>query len=213
MCGGCVFFCRSETSTVKMYKLLTNCFLLILLTKLSVSDCGCNKVKRDTKEQAVKEFSTPDVPLDVSQKLFQNDEDSPTDDSLAIIPGGSVTIGTNTAIFQEDNESPERIVKIEDFYIDKYEVSNDKFAKFVSATGYITDAEKFGDSFVFKGLITKEMQEKYVDFRVASATWWYKIDKVDWRHPEGADSNIDGMVFPTLIGPRGFLNYIEVDFQ
>lgn len=193
---------KSKCST--MDKLLANCFLLLVLTKLSVSDCGCNKAKRETKEQTVKEFSTPDehptnVPINESPKLFHNDEDSPTDDDLAIIPGGSVKIGTNTAIFQEDNESPERVVKIKDFYIDKYEVSNDKFAKFIGATGYVTDAEKFGDSFVFKGLITKEMQEKYVDFRVASATWWYKINKVDWRHPEGADSNIDGMTFPIKI--------------
>lgn len=178
-----------------MYTILTNCFLLILLPKFSVSDCGCNKLKRETKEQIVNEFSTSSEqkPYDREKlKLFQNDEDRPTDDSIAIIPGGSVIIGTDKAIFHEDNESPERIVKINDFYIDKYEVSNDKFAKFISATGYVTDAEKFGDSFVFEGLITKEMQKKYVDFRVASAPWWYKIDKVDWRHPEGANSNIDG---------------------
>lgn len=127
-------------------------------------------------------------------EVFLNDDDSPIDDSLAIIPGGTVTVGTSRAIFPEDNESPERVVKVNDFYIDKYEVSNEKFAKFVISTGYVTDAEKFGDSFVFKGLITEEVQQKYVDFRVASAPWWYKIDKVDWRHPEGADSNIDGKI-------------------
>lgn len=192
---------------VKMYKIFANCFLLILLPKLSVSDCGCNKAKRETKQQTVTEFSAPEenpnsLPYeetknDPASQLFLNDDDDSPTDSLAIIPGGSVTIGTNTPIFQEDNESPERVVKIDDFFLDKYEVSNDKFGKFVGATGYITDAEKFGDSFVFKGLITKELQEKYVDFRVASATWWYKIDKVDWRHPEGADSNIDGMSFFT----------------
>lgn len=172
-------------------------------------------MKRDNKEHKAKQFVTPEEssnhlyhdlesenevkPSDPSQKLFQYDEDSPPDDSLAIIPGGTVTIGTNSAIFHEDNESPEKTEKIKDFYIDKYEVSNDKFAKFVSATGYVTDAEKFGDSFVFKGLISKEMQEKYVDFRVASATWWYKIDKVDWRHPEGPDSNIHGKAFLILL--------------
>ncbi len=187
-----------------MYKLFTNCLLLIVLPQLVVSDCGCNKANRKKKERSVEEFGTPEeIPInlthdsenkndDLSHKLFSNDEDSPTDDTLAIIPGGSVTIGTSSAIFPEDNESPERVVKINDFYMDKYEVSNDKFAKFISATGYITDAEKFGDSFVFKGLITKDVQEKYVDYRVASAPWWYKIDKVDWRHPEGAHSNIDG---------------------
>lgn len=197
-----------------MYKVVANCLLLILLPKLSATDCGCNKLKREVKDQIVNEFSLPeenptkspydiktnenDPSLEVPLKLFTDDEDSPPDPSLAIIPGGSVAIGTNTAIFHDDNESPEKIVKIRDFYMDKFEVSNDKFVKFVSDTGYITDAEKFGDSFVFKGLITKETQEKYVDFRVASAPWWYKIDKVDWRHPEGHSSHIEGKEFKLL---------------
>lgn len=186
-----------------MKKILINFLLLILLPQLSISDCGCNKANRAKKvEPTGKEFITPvestnipdnsNDPSDAAHKVFLNDDDSPIDDSLAIIPGGTVTIGTNQAIFPEDNESPERVVKVNDFYMDKFEVSNDKFEKFVSSTNYVTDAEKFGDSFVFKGLITEEVQKKYVDFRVASAPWWYKIDKVDWRHPEGADSNIDG---------------------
>lgn len=187
-----------------MYKLLANCLLLTLLPQLGLSDCGCNKANRAKREQTVNKFSTPEENPTNSdhleyesvapQQLFANDDDSPIDDSLAIIPGGTVTIGTKTAIFPEDNESPERTVKIDDFYIDKYEVSNAKFAEFVSATGYVTDAEKFGDSFVFKGLLTEDVREKYVDYRVASAPWWYKIDKVDWRHPEGVDSNIEGLL-------------------
>lgn len=36
------------------------------------------------------------------------------------------------------------------------------------------------------------MQKKYENFRVVNAVWWYKIENVDWRHPEGVNSTIDG---------------------
>lgn len=192
--------------------LLANCILVLALwPELSVGDCGCNKANRAKPSEFARETNQnsnlrydlndeSEEPLDASsKKLFRNDEDSPTDDELALIPGGTMAIGTRTAIFPEDKESPERMVTINDFYMDKYEVSNAKFMEFVRATGYATDAEKFGDSFVFKGVITAGMQEKYVDYRVASAPWWYKIDKVDWQHPEGVDSTIEGKIVLTTM--------------
>lgn len=147
-----------------------------------------------TSSAAANEGNADEV--DTTFKKLIKDHAAPPADAeqttMTLIPGGHVTIGTKRAIFPEDNESPPRQMQIKDFLLDIYETSNANFRDFVLATGRKTDAEKFGDSFVFKGLISEEMQQKYVDFRVASAVWWYKIDKVDWMHPEGPDSNLNG---------------------
>jgi sulfatase modifying factor 1 len=68
-------------------------------------------------------------------------------------------------------------------------VSNDEFAAFVEATGYRTDAERFGWSFVFGGLLPDD----FPDTRgVAAAPWWRQVEGAWWRHPEGAHSSLDG---------------------
>lgn len=83
--------------------------------------------------------------------------------------------------------------------MDKYEVSNSDFEEFVKSTNYVTEAEKFGDSFVFQMFLTEQVKSKLQDSRVAQAPWWYKVKKVDWRHPEGEDSNIaDRMDHPVI---------------
>lgn len=166
------------------------------------SDCGCNKLKRNeqkyetqNKQNAEECLNEANEEKESQLKNLMHDDV----DDMALIPGGEYAIGTNRPFFVEDKESPERTVVIVEFYIDKYEVSNQRFKEFVDATNYVTDAEKFGDSFIFKGLISAEVQKRYVDYRVANAPWWYKINNTDWKHPEGEKSNIrDRMNHPVV---------------
>ncbi|XP_026473996.1 formylglycine-generating enzyme isoform X3 [Ctenocephalides felis] len=74
-----------------------------------------------------------------------------------------------------------------------YEIGTDKrqFNEFVKATKYVTEAEKFGDSFVFKSFLRPETQKQYKDFRVVGSPWWYKIPLANWFQPEGTGSNIN----------------------
>ncbi|XP_012235697.1 formylglycine-generating enzyme isoform X2 [Linepithema humile] len=60
---------------------------------------------------------------------------------------------------------------------------------FVSATGYTTEAENFGDSFVFEDLLTQNTKDK-IDKVVAQAPWWLPVKQASWQHPEGPDTNI-----------------------
>jgi formylglycine-generating enzyme len=151
-----------------------------------LSDCGCNKLNRDSPsspEPAVNPAATAACSVDdnLISKSVTSDE--------VMIPGGQYKIGAIEPIFKEDRED-ERQVTIESFYLDKYEVSNAKFLDFVEATGYVTEAEKFGDSFVFGGFIDEVTKEKFKDFRVAAAPWWYKLNGTNWRRPEGPSSSI-----------------------
>uniref|UniRef100_A0A8C5U8X8 Sulfatase modifying factor 1 n=1 Tax=Malurus cyaneus samueli TaxID=2593467 RepID=A0A8C5U8X8_9PASS len=77
---------------------------------------------------------------------------------MVAIPGGVFTMGTHQPEIQQDGEGPARRVHVNAFYMDQYEVSNEQFERFVNSTGYITEAEKFGDSFVFEGMLSEAVK-------------------------------------------------------
>ncbi|XP_063707100.1 formylglycine-generating enzyme [Culicoides brevitarsis] len=176
-----------------------NCHILLLsaifFTPASF-DCGCNKAKRDTKDAVFTENEPSERLVDLIHHEMSSSEDFLAE--MSLIPGGEYAIGTTTPVFESDREH-ERHVSIQNFYLDKHLVTNADFLRFVEATGYETEAEKFGDSFVFKGFLSKTVQKTYHDFRVAAAPWWYKINDTNWRHPEGPETGIDAkMDHPVL---------------
>jgi len=92
--------------------------------------------------------------------------------------------------FAADGEGPVREVLLDPFYIDLYPVTNEQFGDFVRKTGYVTEAERFGWSFVFFGQLPKERYRDLVDDTVAGHEWWCKVTAADWRHPEGPHSGL-----------------------
>jgi formylglycine-generating enzyme required for sulfatase activity len=58
------------------------------------------------------------------------------------------------------DETPRRMVYLDAFYIDRWEVTNQQFAAFVAATGHVTDAEKKGEGQTWRALNTAG-REKY----------------------------------------------------
>ncbi len=93
--------------------------------------------------------------------------------------------------FPQDGEGPVRAVTLTGFWIDRFPVTNAQFAEFVRSTGYVTEAERFGWSFVFQGHIPPERMPRLVDRRAPGVSWWCKVNAAQWRHPEGPDSSID----------------------
>ncbi|HSJ28645.1 MAG TPA: formylglycine-generating enzyme family protein [Acidimicrobiia bacterium] len=89
-----------------------------------------------------------------------------------------------------DGEGPVRAVSVEPFGIDRVAVSNRRFAVFAEETGHRTDAERYGWSFVFAGLLDGETVERLQS--VVGAPWWKQVHGADWRHPEGAGSDLVG---------------------
>jgi formylglycine-generating enzyme required for sulfatase activity len=108
---------------------------------------------------------------------------------MVVLPGGPVRIGSDDRFaYPEDGETP-REVSVSPFAIDPCAVSNAAFARFVAATGHVTEAERFGWSFVFGGLLPDDFAPTRA---VAAAPWWRQVYEADWRHPEGPGSDIDG---------------------
>jgi formylglycine-generating enzyme required for sulfatase activity len=107
------------------------------------------------------------------------------------LPGGSFLMGTDYAQgFPEDGEGPVRRVSLSPFAIDAFPVTNAEFAAFHRATGYRTEAEVFGWSFVFWAHIAQERFDELVEDTVASAPWWCKVKGATWDAPEGLGSHV-----------------------
>ncbi len=112
-------------------------------------------------------------------------------DDMVSLPGGSFLMGTDYAHgFPLDGEGPVRSVTLTPFQIDRFPVTNEEFRAFVDATGYRTEAEIFGWSFVFWSHINEERFEELVEDTVAAAPWWCKVPGAFWRQPEGAGSDV-----------------------
>jgi sulfatase modifying factor 1 len=74
--------------------------------------------------------------------------------------------------------------------MDRFPVTNASFDKFIDATGYRTEAEVFGWSFVFWSHIPKDRFRELVEDTVAAAPWWCKVNGATWKCPEGPGSDI-----------------------
>lgn len=111
-------------------------------------------------------------------------------DGMRPIPGGEFLMGTDDPDgWPADGEGPVRAVTLQPFHIDACCVTNEQFNAFVNATGYKTEAERFGWSFVFHLFLTRGQLAR-VTQRVVGSEWWCRIDGASWRHPEGSGSNI-----------------------
>lgn len=106
--------------------------------------------------------------------------------------GGSFRMGTDDEEgFPADGEGPIRTVTLGSFYIDQTTVTNRQFGVFQGATGYQTDAERFGWSFVFYGLLSAEALDAHP--QVSTATpWWCAVPGACWNRPEGPETNLSG---------------------
>jgi len=96
-----------------------------------------------------------------------------TTGQFVLVPAGQYVVGK-----AQYAPNVRRKVKVDSFYISKYEVTNRQFASFVTATSYETEAERRHDGLIYvPGL---------QDFD------WITDSTASWQHPNGlARGNID----------------------
>jgi formylglycine-generating enzyme required for sulfatase activity len=122
---------------------------------------------------------------------------SPLGVDMAWVPAGKFTMGANDG---QPDERPLHDIKVKGFWMDRTEVTNDQFAKFVESTGYVTTAEQKPDPALFPGAPPENLVPGSVVFtppeRVESLNdhmqWWSYVPAANWRHPEGPQSDIKG---------------------
>ena len=92
---------------------------------------------------------------------------------MVFVPAGEFIMGSEEL---GDDERPVRQVYLDEYWIDRYEVTNERFAHFVAETGYQTETEARGWGWVWQ------------------ESEWEKVEGADWRHPRGTDSSIEGKI-------------------
>jgi len=93
--------------------------------------------------------------------------------TLIFVPDGDFTMGSDSSSYT--SERPVHTIFLDSYWIDQTEVTNAMFEAFVAQSGYQTDAEKTGSSFVFN----PGSRELMVG--------------ADWRHPQGPDSSLSNL--------------------
>ena len=117
---------------------------------------------------------------------------------------GMVSIAGGSFVMGSDREQPEErfthIVRIDPFWIDRHEVTNAQFARFVAATHYVTLAERGLDPKTHPGASEDLLapgsalfvQPMKADRSGSNAQWWQYVKGANWREPEGPGSTIAG---------------------
>lgn len=90
-------------------------------------------------------------------------------------------------------------VQVDGFWMDRTEVTNDGFRAFVSATGYVTVAERPPKPEDFPGAPADNLVPGSLVFTPPPGpvplsnhyAWWNYVAGADWRHPTGPGSSID----------------------
>lgn len=115
------------------------------------------------------------------------------------IAGGTFLMGSND---HYPEEAPARPVEVDPFWIDDTPVTNRAFAAFVAATGHVTMAETAPRAEDYPGADPAMLRPGSSLFSPPSApvplhdpfAWWRFEFGADWRHPYGAESNIDDLL-------------------
>jgi sulfatase modifying factor 1 len=114
------------------------------------------------------------------------------------VPGGTFRMGS--ANFYRE-ERPVRKVTVDGFWIDRSEVTNEQFARFVAETDYVTLAERAPNPEDFPGAPPENLVPGSMVFQKRSGpvdlrnyvNWWAWVPGANWRHPKGPASAIDGL--------------------
>ncbi len=107
------------------------------------------------------------------------------------IPAGVFAMGDSSGDgIAADGERPVHPVELAAFEIDATAVTNLQFARFVAATGYVTEAERLGASAVFHLLVDAPTAD--ITGPIPGTPWWIGVRGANWRHPGGRASSLAG---------------------
>jgi sulfatase modifying factor 1 len=131
----------------------------------------------------------------------------PAPAGMVWIPGGEFSMGSHVESEAHcarpgvtRDALPVHRVHVDGYWMDATEVTNEDFAKFVKATGYITIAERKPTAAEFPGAPPENLVAGSTVFTPTAKAvplddhylWWRYQKGASWRHPEGPQSSIKG---------------------
>ncbi|MFT3924313.1 MAG: formylglycine-generating enzyme family protein [Myxococcales bacterium] len=118
---------------------------------------------------------------------------------MVFVSGGVFAMG-NPSRHMRDAQ-PIHEVKVSPFWIDVTEVTNEQFARFVRATGYVTLAERMPTADRYPGVPKENLVAGSSVFTPPRSStnlgshyaWWRYVQGASWRRPSGPDSDLRGL--------------------
>jgi formylglycine-generating enzyme len=118
-------------------------------------------------------------------------------ESSVYVPGGTFRMGSDN---HYPEEAPVHPVAVSSFRMDPTAVTNEEFARFIAATGYVTVAERPLDPAMYPGADPAKLLPGGLVFRRSRRpvdlrdfhNWWDYLPGASWRHPLGPASSIEG---------------------
>ncbi|MEM9707368.1 MAG: formylglycine-generating enzyme family protein [Pseudomonadota bacterium] len=101
------------------------------------------------------------------------------------VPGGVPIVGTSRPLIMNDGEEKRPAKTVKSFRIGSTAVTNKQFQKFIEETGYVTDAERLGWSFVFWNQVPEGIENP---LGVEGIEWWRRVEGANWRDINGPGS-------------------------
>jgi sulfatase modifying factor 1 len=132
---------------------------------------------------------------------------TPAPDGMVWISGGLFAMGATETIATDTigirsvaDARPVHQVYVDGFWMDQTDVTNEEFAAFVKATGYVTIAERTPRAEDFPGAPPENLVAGSVVFSPPSHSaplndhyeWWSYVKGANWRHPSGPASSLKG---------------------
>ena len=122
----------------------------------------------------------------------------PPDPDMVWVPGGTFRMGSDR---HYPEERPAHPVTVDGFWIDRFPVTNERFGRFVDATGHVTTAEIPPDPAEYPGARPEMLHAGSLLFVQPDgpvdlgnyANWWHFRAGTDWRHPQGPGSSLAGL--------------------
>lgn len=151
------------------------------------------------RQQAPRGVDTEVAPRPLASSITHADAGST--DGMILLPETTFLMGTDADDqWFADGEGPVRPVTVGPVYLDATSVTNEQFAAFIDATGYTTEAEHFGWSFVFHTHLPKKYAQSLARTNaVAGLQWWIAVPGACWNRPLGQRSDIrDRMDHPVV---------------
>jgi formylglycine-generating enzyme len=120
---------------------------------------------------------------------------APMSEDMVWVPGGTFLMGSDN---QYPEERPAHRVTVDGFWIDRCPVTNARFARFVEATGHVTQAEIQPGAEDYPGALPEMLYAGSLVFVQPDApvdttnisNWWQYTRGAHWRHPYGLETSI-----------------------
>jgi sulfatase modifying factor 1 len=149
---------------------------VIAIATADEPECGCAASRSTAEPSTTTNLVEGSHAASVPRGLFNAPSRLQFDDNEIVrIPAGSSTLGTDSPHFPQDGESPSYPTTIpRDFWMDMFEVSNRRFARFVEETSFKTEAEDYGWSFVHE-LAVPAATLALITQSVKDLEWWLPV--------------------------------------